>query len=127
MDVKTIMTSDETGSGMVDYARGIADKLVRNNLKTNQIRNIFTEVRQIESIYSMDKKTEALRRLTMLKPKLAYQSKRHREVSDLEKELVGAIDEVVKAPEGKRDEIFQRFVDFFEAILAYHKALGGRD
>ena len=62
-------------------------------------------------------------KLLMLKPKLAYAAKRHGGGVDTLKEvLTQAIDRV-----GNDQKKFNRFVDFFEAILAYHKAYGGRD
>ena len=62
-------------------------------------------------------------KLLMLKPKLAYAAKRHGGgVNTLKNVLTQAIDRV-----GNDSEKFNRFVDFFEAILAYHKAYGGRD
>jgi len=128
MDVKTIMTSDETGSGMVEYAHNLASKLVNEKLGRSQIRNIFSEVRQIELMWNSENQTDAVRRLTMLKPKLAYQTGRHKSVKGLKNVLEPAIDIVINTPEGEdRDKVFQRFVDFFEAILAYHRLEGGRD
>jgi CRISPR-associated protein Csm2 len=63
----------------------------------------------------------------MLKPKLAYQTARTPSVDKLKQVLSEAIDEVVKSVPEKKDSAFQRFMDLFEAILAYHRALGGRN
>ena len=64
----------------------------------------------------------------MLKPKLAYTANRHASVNTLKEVLTQAIDLVGKEQEKSyQREKFSRFVDFFEAILAYHKASGGRD
>ena len=123
MSVQTVMTADDSGAELVTFAKQTADMLVKNNLTRSQIRTIFTEVRQIEALWP---KAEALRRLSMLKPKLAYQAARSNTVSHLRDVLGDAIDEVVKAPADKRNERFQRFVDLFEAILAYHRAQGGK-
>lgn len=129
MSVKTIMTADESGEELVTFARETAIRLANKNLKRNQIRNIFTEVRQIEALWEIDK-TKAVRRLNMLKPKMAYQSDRHKEVSYLESVLSEAITEVMNAQkesEEKMDQAFKRFTDLFEAILAYHRAEGGKN
>lgn len=123
MTVQTVMTADESGAELVKFARQTADALVKNNLTRSQIRTIFTEVRQIEARWPGQ---EAMRRLNMLKPKLAYQSARAAPVGPLRDVLDPAIDAVVQAPADKQDQRFQRFVDLFEAILAYHRALGGR-
>jgi len=124
MTVHTIMTTDESGSKLVEFAQQVAGQLVRNNLARAQIRNIFTEVRQIETMWSKNS-TDALRRLMMLKPKLAYQTARTNSMEQLSKVLTEAIDEVEKSPQ--QNDAFKRFVDLFEAILAYHRALGGRN
>lgn len=126
MSIQSIMTADESGKEMVEYAQQVAQALVRNGLTRSQIRTIFTEVRQIEAMWGASHQKEALRRLVMLKPKLAYQTARTSSMDLLQKELTAAIDEVEKANAEQKDAAFQRFVDFFEAILAYHRANGGR-
>jgi len=121
------MTADESGKEMVAFAEQTASGLVRDNLRSTQIRNIFTEVRQIEAVWNQNP-ARAMRRLQMLKPKMAYQAARQRQVEKLRDVLVEAIDEVEKQPAGeKRNQAFQRFTDLFEAILAYHKAQGGKN
>ncbi len=126
MSIQSIMTADESGKEMVEYAQQVAEALVRNGLTRSQIRTIFTEVRQIEAMWGASHQKEALRRLVMLKPKLAYQTARTSSMERLQKELTAAIEEVEKANAEQKDAAFQRFVDFFEAILAYHRANGGR-
>jgi CRISPR-associated protein Csm2 len=124
MSVQSIMTADSSGAELVTFAQQAAEQLVKNNLTRSQIRTVFTEVRQIQAQWG---KPEAVRRLNMLKPKLAYQTARSNSVEYLRLVLSEAIDEVVQSPADKRDERFQRFVDLFEAILAYHRAKGGRN
>lgn len=113
----------------VEQARVLGESLARQ-LTTNQIRNIFGTVRRIEMNWPEDPQTEADRQratraqrdLLLLKPKMAYQAKRERGrgVGMLTDVLSEAIDLV----DNDRQN-FQHFVDFFEAILAYHKAYGG--
>lgn len=125
MSVNTIMTADPTGVELVTFARQTADRLVHDDLKRSQIRNIFTEVRKIEAMWE-GHAVEALRRLNMLKPKLDYQTARSQPVAGLRDVLSQAIDEVNRASdEEERDKRFRRFVDLFEAILAYHRSMGG--
>lgn len=124
--VQTVMTADPTGQELVRFAEQTAEMLVKQNLTRSQIRTIFTEVRQIEAMWDK-RKDEAIRRLSMLKPKLAYQAARSSTVSDLRNVLSDAIDEVLKASADKRDQTFERFVELFEAILAYHRAKGGKN
>ena len=133
MTIHTMMTADESGKELVEMAQQLAQTLVHNNLTSSQIRNVFTEARQIEAMWQMggEHKISALRRLTMLKPKLAYQAARLKQsridIQDLQKKLSDAIDEVEKAPADQKDKLFDRFMDFFEAVLAYHRAEGGRN
>ncbi len=122
--IHDLMAADEAGAELVEFAQQAADRLVRSNLTRSQIRTVFTEVRQIEAQWG---EPAAIRRLNMLKPKLSYQAARSNSVDYLREVLSDAIDEVVKSPADKRDERFQRFVDLFEAILAYHRAKGGRN
>jgi len=125
MSIHTLMTADDNNAELVNFAKATAERLVKDQLTRSQIRNIFTEVRRIEALWP---EPDAMRRLNMLKPKLSYQTARTRQVEYLEKVLVEAIDEVGKATDlESRTQRFQRFVDLFEAILAYHRAEGGRN
>ena len=90
----------------------------REKLSTSQIRNIYGAVKKMQMKGGLDP-----HKLLMLKPKLAYAAKRHgKGVNMLKEILTRAIDLVGDDPAN-----FNRFVDFFEAILAYHKAYGGSD
>jgi CRISPR-associated protein Csm2 len=126
-DVTKIMTADESGAELVNFARQTAQQLVSANLARAQIRNIFTEMRKIEALWE-SKPNEARRRLNMLKPKMDYQTVRSTPVKGLRDVLIQAIDEVEKAPsDDERNKRFRRFVELFEAILAYHRSEGGRN
>ncbi|MCS6804231.1 MAG: type III-A CRISPR-associated protein Csm2 [Acidobacteriota bacterium] len=105
------------GRLLVEAAESLGPRLQRGNLTTNQIRNIYGTVKQME-MRGFD-----ANEFVLLKPKLAYAAARAnsngaRELKDV---LSWAIDEV-----GNDETKFARFVDFFEAVLAYHKAAGGR-
>ncbi len=108
------------------WGRYLAQEL---KLSTSQIRTIFGEVRRIEMSWaSGETHARATGDLLLLKPKLAYQAARDAEknrrtkpVQALASILTPGIDRVQESQ--KR---FQRFVDFFEAVLAYHKAAGGK-
>ena len=118
-DTQTLVAEAET------LGKGLA-----RQLSTNQIRNIFGAVRRIEmnwpehpqSQADEERARKARRELLLLKPKMAYQARRERGrgVQELTDVLSQAIDFV-----GDDRAKFQHFVDFFEAILAYHKAYGG--
>jgi CRISPR-associated protein Csm2 len=128
--IKAVITADESGEVLVKYASQVAERLVKNGLGNAQIRNFFSEVRQIQAMWNQENlKGDALRRLNMLKPKLAYQAMRAREVESLRDIMTRAIDLVnsAGAPGDKNlDKAFKRFVDFYEAILAYHYSAGNK-
>jgi len=127
MDVdarKIIAEGDVTA--LVDSAQQIGKDVARQ-LTTTQIRNIFGEVRRIEMNWTQNAQ-EAYRSTVLLRPKLAYQARkeRGRGVEELQKVLDPCIEIIQNASnEEERETYFRRFVDFFEAILAYHKAEGG--
>jgi CRISPR-associated protein Csm2 len=118
--IRTIITHDEPKL-LVDQAKEIGRALSKT-LTKSQIRNIFGTVRQIQMNWTgEDQKAVSYRQLLMLKPKIQYQAARTREVEPLADVLDKAIDHV-----GDDQGRFGRFVDFFEAILAYHTAYGGK-
>ncbi len=107
---------DKGGQPLVKEAEYLGRHLKNSGLKTSQIRKIYTAVKKIEwSGFDQNQ-------LIMLKPKLAYASARHKPVELLKDVLTKAIDQV-----GADKNKFQNFVSFFEAILAYHKAEGGKE
>ena len=112
-DIKRAIEGD--AEKLVATAQEIGYYLARQRLSTSQIRNIFGEVKRMEtSGYDRN-------RLILLKPRLAYAAGRHGgAVKDLRDVLVTAIDAVDDA------EKFGYFVNFFEAILAYHREAGGK-
>lgn len=127
-ELRIIIQGDavESAQKTVEWAQRLAQALKDKGLKSSQIRNVFGQVRQIEMSWPLeegqpDYAGQASRDLILLKPKLAYQAERVPEVAPLAKVLTAGIDLV----NGNRI-YFQRFVDFFEAILAYHKAEGGK-
>ncbi len=105
---------DETGQALIDFAKSKAAILAKQ-VDASQLRKIFYEVRGIEAEWGQqDRQAQALRRLLMLKPKLAYQTARHKGLRTLQEVLEPAIDYVAQHPQA-----FPRFVELFEAILAY--------
>ena len=114
---------DDEGKALVRLAEQRAILLVKK-VKASQLRKLFYEVRAIEAEWSQGegKNSAAVRRLVMFKPKLAYQASRQQGLRSLQEVIDPAIDYVVDTPED-----FPRFVELFEAILAYFYAHGGRD
>ena len=107
---------EQGGDALVKAAEKLGEKLARN-LKTAQIRKVYSAVKKIQLNTAFDRNE-----LILLKPKLAYAAARNDAVMDLKEALTQAIDRV-----GDDPKKFKNFVDFFEATLAYHKAAGGQD
>jgi CRISPR-associated protein Csm2 len=122
-------------SGITDdcirFTEGFGSHLERNRFTTSQIRNVFGEIKRIQM--SGFDKPEAKTDFLLLKPKMAYAAKR---AQDKDRQATGAADferimrlahEAVRAKTENDAFRFKNFCDFIEAILAYHKAAGGRD
>jgi len=129
-DLRTIITDPNGAETLVKWADTLGRDLKKAGLTTSQIRALFGEVRQIQAQWNMgeESRQKARRRLVLLKPKMAYRARKERgkAVQDLVDALRPALDEVISEKNAaKQDGHFHRFVEFFEAILAYHKAYGG--
>jgi CRISPR-associated protein Csm2 len=123
-ELEQIMAGD--ANKLIEVAERLGQDFAKDGqgakkLSTSQIRNVFGEVKRLQMKGQFDQ--QAARELILLKPKLAYQAGRHNEtkVPQLAEVLSKAIDRV-----GSDQERFERFVDFFEAILAYHRKYGGK-
>ena len=120
---------EEFESDTIEFAEKFGTFLVKNRLTTSQIRNIYGEVKRIESKIgdAGDKfPKEIYKDFLLLKPKLAYAAKRAgtRGIEVFKNVMDRAHEAVVEA--GTTDA-FRNFTDLFEAILAHHKAAGGRE
>jgi CRISPR-associated protein Csm2 len=117
----------------IDATEKWGKELKERKFSSSQIRNVFGEIRRIEAKSYEIEATAFL----LLKPKMAYAVGRAMQKSPQEAEgmkyfkeiLDKAHEAVLKGTEdsGKRGERFLRFVQIMEAILAYHKAFGGKD
>lgn len=121
--VGVIQQEDQTDK-LVEFAE-VMGKLFADRydgISTSQIRNIFGEVRKIEMDWKRDSKASWVR-LQLLRPKLAYTAKKANSKCGFIFQEVLSI--AILKVDGKTEN-FQRFVSLFEAILAYHRASGGR-
>ena len=110
----------------ITFAEGFGSHLEQNKFTTSQIRNVFGEIKRIQmsGFGNQEAKTDFL----LLKPKMAYAAKRagNTGAADFER-VMKLAHEAVKAKTENDVLRFKNFCDFIEAILAYHKAAGGRD
>lgn len=131
--------TDIIGSSTAEFVSDLDElaKKTGQNIKsvtTSQIRGVFSIVREIEQetlrLSDDDVLPNRLQsRLTMLKPKLAYQvgrapTMKRKPMEELQQLLTRAIDQVMKT--GKV-YAFRNFMNLFEAIIAYHRFYGGSE
>lgn len=111
---------------LVKWADDIG-KAIAHQVTSSQIRNIFGAARQIQMRWRTDP-ASAYRDAVLLRPKLGYFARRERGrgMADLERILSPALEEMSQTQDqAEQQKRFNHFVDFFEAIVAYHKAHGG--
>jgi len=110
---------------LIDDAERFGTELKKGKLSTTQIRHVFTKLKGIEAKGYKSKKVEFL----MLKPLMAYAASRQKVkgLKMIKDRVSWGIDEVLSAKSDEAgEERFKNFCRFFEAILAYHKAAGGK-
>lgn len=112
INIEDVITNG--GDVLVAAAKSLGRRLAAKELKTAQIRKVYSAVKKIQLNKEFNRNE-----LVMLKPKLAYAAARKNEVEELKEVLTEAINHV------NNEITFKTFVDFFEAILAYHKEAGG--
>jgi CRISPR-associated protein Csm2 len=119
------------------FTNGVEKLDTKEALTNSQIRNVFGEVKRIQmKLYGAENKNDLWEKekssFLLLKPKIAYATGRaisktaNSRISSFSEIMTIAIDKVKADSEGATNR-FMNFVDFFESILAYHKAFGGRD
>lgn len=127
---------------LVETARKIAGEMIQkakwggvmesSSVSTSQIRNIFGAAKRIEMSLKPDKVKEKYNELILLKPKMAYANGRfNKEFGHGRYKIPGfkTLVDCLSYAIDKIDNDFERmknFFNFFEAILAYHKAEGGK-
>jgi CRISPR-associated protein Csm2 len=116
----TAIVVDGNVDKTVEAAKAIGEAI--RSVKSSQIRGIFATARQIQLKWDTDSK-KAYRDAVLLRPRIAYSASRN----DLQG-LDGVLGEALKLVSGDNaKQRYLNFVDFFEAIVAYHKASGGRN
>ncbi|MFA0746893.1 type III-A CRISPR-associated protein Csm2 [Fervidibacter sp.] len=126
---REIITSEspQAAKKLVEWSEHLGEFLARRGLTTSQIRKVFGEVRRLWMEAQKGWTDVLTRKVHLLIPKLEYAARKEVAVKALRAVLVPSIREVLEG--GNHDEIrkrFERFVEFFEAILAYHYAFGGK-
>jgi len=114
-------TEEESARLLVQSSDKLGKQFKEGDLTTSQIRNFFGEVKKIQLQGFANPANQ--RRFILMIPKLEYSAKRASKPGMTAlKETLKAASKYVSGDEAN----FRRFVEFFEAILAYHKAYGGK-
>lgn len=119
-----IIKKDESAKWLVLFGERLGGYCAMSKVSSSQIRNAYGQVKKLELIVSIRPETEELdalsqRKLMLMIPRLAYAAKRQGAMNELSNVLTRAIKNTKTVGD------FMRFSQFFEAILAYHKAFGG--
>lgn len=106
---------DKDGKVFSEVAEKTGQLLKESGVTVTQIRKIFTEVKRLSS-----EDTNYKYKLKLLKAKLAYTSGRFKKMRYFQEVVDRALVVAEKSPDA-----LNRFKDFFEAAVAYHKYFGG--
>lgn len=115
---RKIILEDDT-STLVDEAEKLGQQLA-NDLKTSQLRNVYGAVRQAALRWDTDRK-KAYQEIILLQPKLAYYTQRAGNAMRPLKEALDAAIKLIRQDAEPHEKHFRNFVDFCEAIVAYHR------
>jgi len=117
---------------IINAAKKFGEQIKKKGLTTSQIRQVFSKLKSIEAKGYMHQRSEFM----MLKPFIAYAAGRQSRVQglqDLKDRVTWGIDTVLDVKETDENKNlkeeqrrFRNFCKFFEAILAYHRAVGGK-
>lgn len=117
---KSSWITNEASKDLVDYAKDAGKFMAENGLTNSKIRSIYGEIKRIQMGNFDNEKSS----FYLLKPKVAYALGRDDKNEGLR--LFKMIFD--RSSEDVSDQkSYQNFCGFIEAILAYHKAYGGKD
>ena len=112
--------SESIDSRFPEFAEIIGKYMANNGLTNSKIRSIYGEMKRIQ-MGDFDKEKASF---YLLRPKVAYALGRDDKNKGL-KLFKLMFDECSKSVVDKRT--FLNFCNVFEAVLAYHRAFGGKD
>lgn len=111
----------------ITFAEKLGEKLAQERFTTSQIRNFYGELKRIQLKGITSHKSA----FHLLRPKLAYAAKRAEKSggrgANRFKDEIFKAHQAVNIDENGFEDRFQNFCDLCEAILAFHKASGGKD
>lgn len=115
MDIDELVSID----GIAYEVAGFA---VDRGMKNTQLRSFFEAIKKLQR----NKKWKDIKpEFILLKPRMAVRVGRGKVEEGFFKVIVSAMDKIEVDNEKETMKNFNVFVEFFEAIIAYHKYLGG--
>ena len=117
-DFKTDWIKEGFNKETVEYSAEFGKYLKNNQLTTSQIRNTYGELKRIQMKGFENEKTA----FYLLKPKMAYAVARNGKSG--QKKLGDVFNKAFDSIENEKH--YKNLMDFMEAVLAYHKAEGGK-
>mgnify|MGYP006284364889 CR=1 FL=1 len=127
---------------LVETAKNIAGEMIQRNQRgypiegssvtTSQIRNIYGTSKQIEMRVNENNVQDEYNKLILLKPKMAYANGRFNKTFGGGRAKIPGFITLIECLSCAIDQVdadykrMHNFFNFFEAILAYHKAEGGK-
>jgi len=119
-DYKSVWIISSADNALVDYAEKAGKFMAKKGLTNSKIRSIYGEIKRIQ-MSEFEKEKSAF---ILLKPKVAYALGRDANNDGLKlfKEIFD-----LSSANVTDQKSYQNFCNFMEAILAYHKANGGKD
>lgn len=117
---------------LVETAQQIAKEMVtgkeNTSVSTSQIRNIYGTSKKIQMALDETNAAQMYGKLLLLKPKMAYANGRfnkgNKKIPGF-KVVIDCLSTAIDLVEENLERM-KNFFNFFEAILAYHKAEGGK-
>lgn len=110
----------EADKSLVSFAESAGHFMAKNGLTNSKIRSIYGEIKRIQ----MSKFEQEKASFFLLKPKVAYALGRDPKNEGL-KLFKLVFDSCYN--EVKDDKTYKNFCNVIEAVLAYHRANGGKD
>jgi len=126
--LKELYKKAESLENLINCIEDFSRMTKNSGVKTSQIRKFYNSVRSLEQKLDKIKLSNQLEErineqvrigVLSLKPLLAYAVGRQTQLRDLAEVLIAAINRVYDY------EDFKKFVELFQAIVAYHKYHGG--
>ncbi|NLI24715.1 MAG: type III-A CRISPR-associated protein Csm2 [Bacteroidales bacterium] len=119
IDLKILENGIKDLKPIEEFGRNLARRDTRNPITSSQIRRFFGALKRIQADFE-HLKGEIL----LLEPKLAYAVGKDEKNTKL-KDFYEALSPLIRNI-GEDEKKFRNFVNVVEAIVAYHKAQGGK-